>query len=151
MKRYRMADPNDLKDVVQEAGRQMSADEPVELEPVTKKPSYKNVLREHELLTTVSEDDIVRNPDGEVAFVHVLPRFPKWLYWLPVPGTTTFQVIDTMRHRLWLFKALSFKRVPLTPAILDADDPWEYATEAGSVFRKKRQREASLERADNRN
>ena len=63
----------------------------------------------------------------------------------------TFQVIDTMRHRLWLFRAPSFKCVPLTPAILDADDPWEYATDAGSVFRKKRQREASLERVANRN
>ena len=151
MKRYRMTDLSDAKEAVQEAGRQLSADEPVELEPVVTKPTYKNVLREHELLTTVSEDDIVRNSDGEVTFVHVPPGFPKWLYWLPVPGTTSFQVIDTMRHRLWLFKAPSFKCVPLTPAILDADDPWEYATDAGTVFRRKRQREASLERAANKN
>ena len=84
----------------------------------------------------------------------VRPR-PTWISEVAVLATgtrkATFQVIDTMRHRLWLFRAPSFKCVPLTPAILDADDPWEYATDAGSVFRKKRQREASLERVANRN
>ena len=151
MKRYRMTDSSDAKEAAQEVGWQLSADEPVELEPVVTKPTYKNVLREHELLTTVFEDDIVRNSDGEVTFVREPPGYPKWLYWLPLPGTTSFQVIDTMRHRLWLFKAPSCKCVPLTPAILDADDPWEYAADAGSVFRRKRQREASLERAANKN
>ena len=152
MKRYRMADQNDLKDAVQEAGRQLSADEPVELEQVeVKKPAYRNVLREHELLCTISESDIVRNPDGEIAFVHVPPGYPKWLYWLKVPGTPTYQVIDTMRHRLWLFRHLSFKHVPLTPAILEADDPWEYAADASKVFRRKRERDASRERTTTRN
>ena len=102
--------------------------EEIELEKGTGDPVHQQVFQAalQSRSAVVLEANVMRDYDGNIAYVKVPIGYPKWHYWERMHRSHTYRCVDANRSTLWLFRFLTFKKERLTPAIMNANEPWLY-------------------------